>query len=167
LAAALSELLLFLLSERHLGQKSREAVGRMATAMPVSPVALSTDGTGPVLTVTLTAPVSGPARSAIITGRELRFVRPPEQDDAVRFARVPVDTTATASLASHLELRVPLISAVRPGSPRAVGPSHCNCWQSLRLLGSTPRHDDDLLTGSSPSRGCPACGRGVPVGPGL
>jgi hypothetical protein len=43
----------------------------------------------------------------------------------------------------------------------AGGQPRCNCWQSLRLLGSTRRHDHDHLTGSSSAVGCPACGRGL------
>ena len=139
---ALSELLLFTLPERHLGQKSREAVGQMAPAI-------------------------APHDTEIVTGRELRLVPSSAEGEGVLFERVAVSDQPAAI---HLDVawEAPLIvGAPVLVSPRRRAPGRltCGCWQSLRLLGSAIRHDHDHLTGSSAGVGCPACGRGQHPGP--
>jgi hypothetical protein len=110
----------------------------------------------------------------IVTGLELRLVPSPSEGKGVLFERVAVDDHP--AVANHLEdLREapiiaadpiiaagPLLPSARSTSP---GQQRCNCWQSLRLLGSTPRHDHDHLTGTPSAVGCPACGRGLLAAP--
>ncbi|MGB9183042.1 MAG: hypothetical protein WCB67_03180 [Solirubrobacteraceae bacterium] len=108
------------------------------------------------------------ADAQIITGLELRLVPSATEGEGVLFERVAVDDVP--SVANHLEeLREKPIIAAGPllASPRPTAPGQprCNCWQSLRLLGSARRHDHDHLTGSSSAVGCPACGRGLLAAP--
>jgi hypothetical protein len=114
------------------------------------------------------------ADAQIITGLELRLVPSATEGEGVLFERVAVDDVP--SVANHLDgLRERPIIAPGPiiaagpllASPRrtAPGQQRCNCWQSLRLLGSTRRHDHDHLTGFTSAVGCPACGRGLLTAP--
>ena len=163
---ALSELLLFTLPERHPGQKSREAVGQMAPAMPTSRVQHNAGQAlvGPA--IVLTGPVStgdvARHETEIVTGRELRLVPSSSAGEGVLFERVTVGAHPSVV---HLDVawEAPLIVGapvlVSPRRP-AAGRLTCGCWQSLRLLGSTRRHDHDHLTGSCAGVSCPACGRG-------
>ncbi len=150
----------------------------MPPATPTPSSQLTADQSTAACPILLTAPTTPgeaePVGAEIVTGLELRLVPSLTEGNGVLFERVAVDDHP--SVANHLEdLRElpvvatgPILAAgpILASSRRvAAGQPRCNCWQSLRLLGRTRRHDHDHLTGSSSAAGCPACGRGLPSTP--